>query len=336
MASWPAAGTKSAGATGSAEREAASEVLEENLGARESGDWKTQCATLTVGAKKGVVEEILPFRLEAGLSAVPHRGLHAPPSTKPFRANTMTGPIDVLRVKGDRGFTLYHGAKGKDYAMEMRREDGEWRVDSMSPRNSNSGESMNGIREKLLVVVVVVAVLAIAASGCGSGSASSAQTSSSKAGSSSPDSGGNASQEPSKEFRGKGENGTLAKVGREASPSEREAVSSIVEESLRARAGGDWETQCDTFAASLVAELEKTAKTLGAKPGCPDALETQAAPFPESARANTMTGPIDALRIKASQAFAFYHGTKGKDYVLPLIEEGGEWKVASLQEQQAR
>jgi hypothetical protein len=47
-----------------------------------------------------------------------------------------------------------------------------------------------------------------------------------------------------------------------------------------------------------------------------------------------MTGPIDALRVENETAYAFYHGTKGEDFVIPMIKEDGEWKVASLQEQE--
>jgi hypothetical protein len=44
----------------------------------------------------------------------------------------MTGPIDALRVEGDRGYALYHGTKGKDYVMAMKKEDDEWKVSSLT------------------------------------------------------------------------------------------------------------------------------------------------------------------------------------------------------------
>lgn len=185
-------------------------------------------------------------------------------------------------------------------------------------------------RVGVVALAIAAALIAPVASGCGGGSSSSANSGSDSSGGSTS---GESSSEPSKEFVGKGENGTLATVGKEASPAEREEVSEIVEESLEARADSDWETQCATLAAPLIVQLEKTAKTLGAKPGCTSALEVQANRAPESARENTMTGPIDALRVAGPQAFAFYHGTEGDDYVMPLVEEGGEWKLASLQEQ---
>ncbi len=45
---------------------------------------------------------------------------------------------------------------------------------------------------------------------------------------------------------------------------------------------------------------------------------------------NPMVEPLAALRIQGNQAFAFFHGARGQDYVIPMIKEGGEWKVGSL------
>lgn len=114
------------------EREAASEVLEENMVAREAHDLETQCPTLTAGAVKRAEEEAAFW--EPGSGCEPNlKELGTPWSiTKEIRENTMTGPIDALRVKGDRGWALYHGVKGKDYAVKMEMEDGEWKVDSLT------------------------------------------------------------------------------------------------------------------------------------------------------------------------------------------------------------
>jgi hypothetical protein len=114
-----------------AEREAASEVLERNLEARETGDWETQCATLTVGAVKKVEEEFSFFASKSDCVRSLTAASTPLSSSEAARANTMTGPIDALRTKGDRAFALYHGTQGKDYAMPMEMEDGEWKVDDV-------------------------------------------------------------------------------------------------------------------------------------------------------------------------------------------------------------
>jgi hypothetical protein len=192
-----------------------------------------------------------------------------------------------------------------------------------------------------IIAVMLVAILA----GCGgSGSSNSSESSAStstrntepKTSASEAVKPEGSKSEPSAEFVGKGKNGKLAKVGREASTAEREGASKVLEESFDAREAGDWKTQCETLAASTVEQIEKSAAVLGAAGGCPKALEAQARPVPPAARANTMIGPIAALRVKGGfNGFAFWHGTEGKDYVIPLIKQGGEWKLVSPQEQEA-
>ncbi len=114
------------------ERGDASEVLEENLEAREAGNWDEQCASLSAAATKGLAEEVA---FEGGSNGCVKdlEALGEPKAeTQGARENTMTGPIDALRVKGDRGWALYHGAQGKDWAMKMEIEDDEWKVGSLT------------------------------------------------------------------------------------------------------------------------------------------------------------------------------------------------------------
>jgi hypothetical protein len=112
------------------EREVANAVLETNLKARAAADFETQCATLnnrTLSEVAGVVAkdpvEECPGKL---------RKLAEPLSgTKKARANTLTEPIGVLRVKGARGWALYHGKDGKEYAMPMEKDGGIWKVGAL-------------------------------------------------------------------------------------------------------------------------------------------------------------------------------------------------------------
>jgi hypothetical protein len=185
--------------------------------------------------------------------------------------------------------------------------------------------------KKSAAATLFTVVVAMAAAGCG-GSSSSPDTHSNPGPATKSES---FQSQPSAEFMGKGPNGKLATVGKEASAAEREAASQVLEENLQGRAAEDWAGQCSTLAAPLVKQIEETATVLNAATGCAKALEAQAVPAAPSALANTMTGPIDAFRVNGAQAFAFWHGTEGKDYVMPLIKEGNEWKVASLVTQKA-
>lgn len=207
-----------------------------------------------------------------------------------------------------------------------------------------------GFRTRTTGVLICAALTAILMlPGCGgsssstSGETSSSSTSEQTAASNSSESKNaesknSPSAEPSKEFLGKSpQNGQLAKIGKESSVAEREAASIALEKNLNAREAGDWETQCATLASATVEQVEKAASVLGAGPGCAGALEAQAGPVSPLARANTMTGPIDAFRINQGiNGFAFWHGTRGKDFVIPMIKQRGEWKVVALQEEEIR
>jgi hypothetical protein len=139
---------------------------------------------------------------------------------------------------------------------------------------------------------------------------------------------------PSNEFVGSGKNGQLAALGTVASDAERSAASRVIEASFQARATADWAAQCATLTAEVVKQVEENASVFGSKPGCVKALEAQANGAPEAARANPMEGPVVVLRTYDPKAFAFFHGTRGKDYVVPMEKEGGVWKLAALQEQE--
>jgi hypothetical protein len=113
------------------EREAASAVLEENLTARQVGDWETQCASLTESQMKELSPEsgaeVLVKACAKGLGEL------AQPlsATAETRKDRLPGEIDVLRVKGKIGYALFHGSEGTNYAMAMEKEGTEWKVASL-------------------------------------------------------------------------------------------------------------------------------------------------------------------------------------------------------------
>jgi hypothetical protein len=114
------------------EQEAASSVLEENLKARANGDWEGQCSSLTLNTAKKAIEEFKFFGNNSCARSLEATAIPVD-ETQPMRAYTMTGPIDAMRIKGERGFALYHGTKGKDYAMPMEKKHGKWKVAALAP-----------------------------------------------------------------------------------------------------------------------------------------------------------------------------------------------------------
>jgi len=175
------------------------------------------------------------------------------------------------------------------------------------------------IRRALTAATVVVIALALSA--CGS---SSTSTNSSSA----------ESAEPRAAFAGKGENGELAMAGSESTPEEREAASSVVEESLKARAAGDFAGQCETLASELIKGLEARGSKGILKKNCTTTLEGMARRATPGSLNNPMTEPLAALVVNGNLAFAFFHGAGGKDFVVPMEKEGSAWKVSSLEVQE--
>jgi hypothetical protein len=193
---------------------------------------------------------------------------------------------------------------------------------------------------KPLLMLAIVALLAATVAACGGGGSTASSTASTSArgtattpatspsgsGSSSP------SREASASFRTTGGDNSIQNFGTEAGAAEVEAATAVLEGYLRARAKDEWATECSYLAKMAVAPLEQLAS--GApqlkSSGCGEILAALEGRAPASTRANTLTGPIASLRVEGDRGFALYHGAHGVDYFVPMIREGGKWKVGSL------
>lgn len=176
------------------------------------------------------------------------------------------------------------------------------------------------LRTSLFIAAATLLVaVGMALVGCGSGSTpTSARTA--------------AMSTPSVEFMRSGGNDKPATFGVVAGERERGAASTILQKNLAARAAGEWAKQCATLSVAWIERVEADAPAVHAGKGCTNGLRGEAKPLAatKSVRLDTMTGPIAVLRIKGDRAFALYHGTKHRDYAMPMQKEGGEWKVAAL------
>jgi len=167
--------------------------------------------------------------------------------------------------------------------------------------------------------------------GCGGGSSTDTSASSQPSGST----GGSETTKSSDTAPGKAGNSgfsasKLAEFGKEASQSELESASEVLAENLKAREAKDWAGQCASLSAQVVKRVENEGPALGAKPGCAAHLEEQASSAPSILFKDTLTGQIAALRVKGNSASALFHGNDGKNYLMPMRMEDGEWKVDSL------
>lgn len=176
----------------------------------------------------------------------------------------------------------------------------------------------NKRRTAILAAILLALIAAIA--GCGSGSSTTDASAASTGGS------------PSEFIKpGKKATNKYAEIGHAADDAEREAASKVLTENFKARAKGNWATQCSTLTRPVVKEIEGP-ESSGNGLKCAASLKQLASPLSESkaARSNTLTGPIDVLMVKGVKAYALYHGTKHKDYAMPMEKVGNVWKVGSL------
>jgi hypothetical protein len=169
--------------------------------------------------------------------------------------------------------------------------------------------------------LVLLVAFGMTLSACGGGSSGDSSTSSAETAE---------LREPSEEFIGDGPNGELAKVGKESTAEEREAASRLIEESLRDREQKDWAGQCETLSAKYAKQVAEGAPE-GLKT-CAASVEAFASATKQSVLDSTMVEPIAALRINGTRAFAFYDGTGGRKYIIPLEKDTGEWRLAALSE----
>lgn len=181
------------------------------------------------------------------------------------------------------------------------------------------------------VVVLWVAVLAtVSVDGCGSSPSKVEQ---------SPPSPSSTTTEkfvypkgPTRQFYIPGGDNAVQTFGREATSVERRQATTVISGWMRARAAKDWAKVCPFLSRVYLNEVIETGKwgTNGKAKGCPEGLAFIKSQTPGSYADNFGSGPVVSLRIEEGHGFAQYHGTDGKDWVVPVERDGGRWKVANF------
>jgi hypothetical protein len=197
---------------------------------------------------------------------------------------------------------------------------------------------------KLALLLALAMLLATGFSACGGGDSSdstgssTAATTQDSAATTIEDKGSALARRQGKDEKGAagfiapGGDNSIQTFGDEGSGAELDEVTAVLTGYLRARAADEWAKECGYLAKGTVAPLEQLASRspqLKGK-GCAAVLEALTGGVPAPARANTLTGAVDSLRVEGEQGFALYHGPKGVDYYVPMAKEDGRWKVAGI------
>jgi len=142
------------------------------------------------------------------------------------------------------------------------------------------------------------------------------------------DSGGGAQQ-----YRVKGGDNSVQEFGEEAGDAQFEAAAAALHNFLDARAAGNWRAACAYMSRSIVESFEKLAaqaKQVDAT-SCAGILSSLTNPAAKSAmKAEAAKADVGSLRVEGDRSFIIYTGVDRTILAMPMTDEGGEWKVASL------
>lgn len=142
------------------------------------------------------------------------------------------------------------------------------------------------------------------------------------------DSGGGSAQ-----YVVKGGDNSVQELGEEASASEFDAAATALHNFLDARAEGNWAATCEYMSKELVKSIEELAARGGQGGGldCARILEKVISPAAKpSMSAEAADADVGSLRVEGSHSFVIYTATHKAIFAMPMADEGGAWKVASL------
>jgi len=125
---------------------------------------------------------------------------------------------------------------------------------------------------------------------------------------------------------------SIPTYGAESGATQHSSATAALSAYLRARAAGDWSAACSEMAATVRKQLALLAgPAKGKAKGCAGAYAALSAHAPAAARANLLTAGLAALRVKGEKAFALFYGPRNQKFMMPMLSEGGAWKVNQIE-----
>lgn len=108
-------------------------ALQKYLDAREAGDWRTVCSSLSDEAleKLEVVTRATQGKVKGCVEVIEALAGESAPAA---RENLLAGRhLAALRVEEETAFALFHGPQGTDYVIPMVKDQGEWKIVQLTP-----------------------------------------------------------------------------------------------------------------------------------------------------------------------------------------------------------
>ena len=137
----------------------------------------------------------------------------------------------------------------------------------------------------------------------------------------------------SQQYVQKGGDNSVQEFGNEGDQQEFNDAAAALHNFLDARAEGNWAAACNYMSKSVVESFEKLAAQAKQLKGtsCAGILEKLTNPAAKSAmKQEAEKADVGSLRVEGDRSFVIYRGVKGTVLAMPMANEGGNWKVASL------
>jgi hypothetical protein len=130
------------------------------------------------------------------------------------------------------------------------------------------------------------------------------------------------------QFIHEGSDNSIQESGTEASASERRRAAEALHGFLDAGMRREWGSACRYLARGVAAEI--AAATRVRSRFCPAVLAAYYAPISGQSLAEAAEAEVGSLRLGGGGGFLLYHGARGLDYAMPMVREGGDWRVGSM------
>lgn len=192
--------------------------------------------------------------------------------------------------------------------------------------------------------------LGLAACGGSSGAASNATTSLSVARGSvgtaptakpTPGRGGGATANPhnhqpklrtgASAFIQSGADNSIPEYGSEGSATQKAQATAALGAYLSARQAQEWGRACSLMGATVRRQLAVLAAASGGKTAnanCVHSYRILSKYGSKGERADLLIGSLAAFRVKAEKGFALFYGPHRQQFMMPMVREGGRWKVS--------
>lgn len=135
----------------------------------------------------------------------------------------------------------------------------------------------------------------------------------------------------SKQFQVKGGDNSIQEFGGEGGSSEFEAAAAVLHDFLDARADGDWAAACRYMSKRTIESFNEMQSNPGKKLGCAKILEVLINPDAKQLmKAEAAKADVGSLRVEGERGFLLYTTPGSGAQAIPMENEGGTWKVASI------